>query len=409
MELQTFLADSAPEAVTQIRERLGPDAVVVNVRQLPAAGLSRFWQKPRIEVLAFRPEPPPVAPSLPEALSELRQELSSLKHIVETNEHQRAQTAAQGTPASFSPGPVGPYGDREGVAAGRSNGSAQRTPDDRLTPPSSRMDDHCSMTTNDFDPRAGVTGAHRSPWRVGAVLESTGLLPVHAQQVVEILTTRHGGAPPENLGHQIELAGKVLLERWRPSCDAGGQRAHLFVGPPGSGKTTCLCQWLTRTTLLEGKPARVWRLDGRTANNAESLSVYAEILGVPLERFAPEGPPSEDEQLFIDLPGVNWNEPKTVQELAEQVRRLPKSRIHLVLNSAYETPLLFGQIRAFSGLGISDLVFTHLDEEPRWGKLWNFVLGTNYTIGCLGAGQNVPGDFQFACPEPILNRQFPRK
>ena len=34
-----------------------PEAVVVNVRQIPGEGISRLWQKPRIEVMAYRPEP----------------------------------------------------------------------------------------------------------------------------------------------------------------------------------------------------------------------------------------------------------------------------------------------------------------------------------------------------------------
>ena len=56
MNVIPFIADSAADAVAQIRERLGPQAVVLNVRRLPAAGLSRLWQKPRIEVLACVPE-----------------------------------------------------------------------------------------------------------------------------------------------------------------------------------------------------------------------------------------------------------------------------------------------------------------------------------------------------------------
>ncbi|NJK31399.1 MAG: type VI secretion system baseplate subunit TssK [Deltaproteobacteria bacterium] len=41
---------------------------------------------------------------------------------------------------------------------------------------------------------------------------------------------------------------------------------------------------MTHVTLLGGSEARVWRLDGATANTAESLSVYGEILGVPVIR-----------------------------------------------------------------------------------------------------------------------------
>ncbi len=58
MQPSSFIAGSAEEAVTQIRAKLGPEAVVLNVRPLPANGLARLWQKPLIEVLAYRPEEP---------------------------------------------------------------------------------------------------------------------------------------------------------------------------------------------------------------------------------------------------------------------------------------------------------------------------------------------------------------
>lgn len=58
---------------------------------------------------------------------------------------------------------------------------------------------------------------------------------------------------------------------------------------------------------------------------------------------------------------------------------------------------------------MTDVILTHLDEDPRWGKLWNFVLGTNYTITHLSAGQNMPGDFLPADPQQILARFLPRK
>jgi flagellar biosynthesis GTPase FlhF len=81
--------------------------------------------------------------------------------------------------------------------------------------------------------------------------------------------------------------------------------------------------------------------------------------------------------------------------------------VHLVLNAAYEAPLLLTQARAFAALPVTDVIFTHLDEEQRWGKIWNVVLGTNFTVSFLSAGQNVPGVWVRATPEQILSRQFP--
>jgi flagellar biosynthesis protein FlhF len=83
-----FVAASAEEAVAQIRARLGSDAVVLNVRPLKAPGLARFWQKPMIEVMAYRPEPPaPSAPaaSMNESMAGFRQELEEIRQQVDLN------------------------------------------------------------------------------------------------------------------------------------------------------------------------------------------------------------------------------------------------------------------------------------------------------------------------------------
>jgi len=67
-----------------------------------------------------------------------------------------------------------------------------------------------------------------------------------------------------------------------------------------------------------------------------------------------------------------------------------------VLNAAYESSVLFEQYHAFSKFSPEDLIFTHMDEERRRVKLWNFVLGTNCCVSFLSGGQKIPGDFQRA-------------
>ena len=79
------------------------------------------------------------------------------------------------------------------------------------------------------------------------------------------------------------------------------------------------------------------------------------------------------------------------------------------MNGAYDISTLLAQARAFSGLPIEDLIITHLDEESRWGKVWNLALGTNYSIRHFSTGQNIPGDFHEASAEMIFARQFAGK
>ena len=79
--------------------------------------------------------------------------------------------------------------------------------------------------------------------------------------------------------------------------------------------------------------------------------------------------------------------------------------VRWVLNAAYESSILFEQFHAFESFAPEDIIFTHLDEEHRRVKLWNFVLGTKCPISFLGAGQKIPGEFRRA--EPAL--LFPHK
>ena len=359
MEVKTFTARSAPLAVAQIRERLGPEAVVLNIRRVRAKGISGLLQKTNVEVLACVPEPAKPNTGTDVFIEELRSELAAIKQSV--------LSLAQ----------------RE-VAAPQFENRAPTFP--RSEP---------------IDVDAGG-------WRVGSILEDSGLLRLHTHQVMERLWNSYGQTPPSSLSEELQLAQRILSESWKPA-PSKRSNTHIFVGTPGSGKTIALCKWMTNAVLLENRAARVWRLDGLSANTSEALSVHCEILGVPIYRCPAslDRPPSE--LLFVDLPGVNAADSAGLAHLQQMLSEMGDAEVHLVLNGAYESAVQLAQIRAFSGLPIHDLIVTHLDEETRWGKLWNLVLGTNYSLRALSAGQNIPGDFRTASAAEILGAQFARK
>ena len=362
MKIIPFVAESAADAVAQIRSKLGPEAVVVNVRQLPPQGIARLWQKPQIEVLAYRPEPPEVA------------------------------SLIEPPPASY-------------LSAAALTPVPATVPD---TPSPAARPSFDLPGPNAFLRPVGVARPDAG-WRVGVLLEDMGFLPLYAQQVVERLRHLHGDRPPDTVARELQLARALLAQLWRPSVAPPGvfPQTHVLIGASGTGKTTCLCKWLVQSVLLEGRTAQVWRLDGRAANTAEVLSVFCEMLGVAMCRSWPAGSIDLDTDfLFIDLPGAAWNDTGALDDLAGQLKGLPNPELHLVLNAAYEIPILLAQTNAFARLPLTDLIFTHLDEEQRWGKLWNFVLGTNFTIRLLSAGQNIPGDLHPASAELLLSRQF---
>ena len=231
-------------------------------------------------------------------------------------------------------------------------------------------------------------------------LQENGVLPEIAEEILALA--------PENRESRIERdwVERILLERWATESDVEcGNQTHIFVGAPGSGKTTVLSKWLAQSVLLDERAARVFRLDGSTSNTAEALSVYGEVLGVKVMRAVADSAALSNELTFVDLPGTGVGNKGALQELRKRCAEFANAKIHVVLNAAYETAHLSRQIEFFTPLAPATLIFSHLDEEARWGKLINFFWKAEVPLSWLSVGQNVPGGLVKAAPGQLLSHQ----
>lgn len=355
VNVHRFIAPTAAAAVAQIKAELGPGAVVLGVRKVPAGGWRRALGRQQIEVTAHVPPQEPSVKERPD-IAALREEVAQLRQNL-------------------------PRGLEDGVLP---SGLESPQPHSRRAP--------------------GYCG-----WKTGQILEGSGLLPVFARQIITQLQAQLGPTPPSALSRELAAAKGALagLGRFRrPAPAATG--VHFFIGPAGSGKTTCLCKRLAQAVLLEERPARVLRLDGATANTAEMLSVYGEILGVEVERSAAQFVARPGELALVDWPGIDPTDEPARGKFLDLLRSFPNAEVHLVLNAAYETTHLLETARKFQSLPVTDVTLTHLDEELRWGKIWNLCLGTTLPVSWLGAGQNIPGTLVLAGAEKIFEMQFPQ-
>jgi flagellar biosynthesis GTPase FlhF len=254
----------------------------------------------------------------------------------------------------------------------------------------------------------GNSSAHH--WPSISWLESLGLMKEFADELEKKVSAIHGEAPPPMPIAEWHAVRDCLASFWRPArqnMECTG-RPHVFIGPAGSGKTTVLCKWMTLAVLMQERNVQVWRLDGNAANTAEFFSLHCEMLGLRAERlWSP--PTSAADLFFVDLPGVESRDTHSLTSLREQLSALPQPHVHLVLNATCETRILFEQLHAFAPLAPEDIIFTHLDEEQHRVKLWNFVLGQNFPISFLSAGQKIPGEFCRAESGLLFPRQKPNK
>ncbi len=181
-----------------------------------------------------------------------------------------------------------------------------------------------------------------------------------------------------------------------------------FLGAPGVGRTTALCKWIAVEVFRRSRTGHIVSVEFDRPNPLGPLPVFAEALGVPLAHFPCETQPAVPGGfVYFDLPGISVRRPADNAALAAWLdRELVQERV-LVLNAAYDRASLREAYAAGRDLGATRLVFTHLDEVPQWGKLWDYLFDEDLEPLFLSTGPSLTGDCEDDVPGAIVRRTLP--
>jgi flagellar biosynthesis protein FlhF len=350
-----FIVKSAEEAASIIREKLGESAQVISVRQVEGEGLARFLKSPKLEIIAQVPSDP--SQSLPSPAPEPTEQLQTQ---AEADEDYLAQETSQ---------------RRKPTRARKPRGTQEPKRDD-----------------TDFVPESLVRAMFKNlpTGRLWTILSKAGIPGEFLAQFGERPESRQLNEQPL----QTAISHFAMLMRDRaPSRSLALSNRVAFFGSPGSGSTTALCKQLASDIFLRGRQACVMKLEADEPNSSEGLAMFCEALGVQLLRTRGELKKlDEDTNLYFDIPGMVLTG-KNVRHLQKTFDELGIESRVLVVNAAYERQLIQEAYTRAGSLGATHVVFTHVDEIPRCGKLWEFVLDDGLVPLFASTGQNIAADF----------------
>ena len=329
-----FVVKSAEEAASIIRDKLGEMAQVISVRQVEGEGLARFLKSPKLEIIAQIPPSPSDSPEPKEPTATLP-EPSEPEEEPETPQRRKSSRARKPRPVAAS------------------------------TEPRREETDYVSETL------VRAMFNHLPTGRLWTILSKAGIPTEFLAQIGEQPETR--GLNDQPL--QTAISRFALLMRDRaPGRSLALTNRVAFFGSPGSGSTTALCKQLSGDVFLRGRQACVMKLEADEPNSSEGLAMFCEALGVPLLRTTSElRKIPEDAAVYFDLPGMTLTG-KNIRHLQKIFDELGIESRVLVVNAAYERQLIQDAYTRASAIGATHVVFTHVDEIPRCGKLWEFVL-----------------------------------
>ncbi len=310
MRIRTLTAPTMADALTIIRQELGPEALILSTRKVAGAD-----GKPTLEITAAVNEPEP------------------------------ASKPADTTP-SHRPAPANPH-----------------------RPPS----DDTSLS---------------------------GILRHHG--VSDALITKLAAALPglQSAGFAAPEALEMLLSKmatFTPAAEAlkPGQ-AHLFIGPPGAGKTTLVAK-LAVQAKQNGRKVGILSLDDQKLGGFEPLAITAETLDDTAHLLTGPAALKTAAQtlgprhlLLIDTPALNPYQPQAFTQLKQKLDNLGVPVItHLVIPAdlnADDMALLPVATHRFNP---SSIIATRLDCTTRYGALLNTAAASSLPLGLASHSASV--------------------
>jgi flagellar biosynthesis protein FlhF len=257
-----------------------------------------------------------------------------------------------------------------------------------------------------------LKGRDPAKLEVMRALLTAGFGPLLARQLVD--------AMPPGLDYDkgLRWAKAALVHNLTcaaPSTDIiekGG--VYALVGPTGVGKTTTVAKLAARCTLRHG-PGQLALIttDSYRIGAHEQLRIYGKILGVPVYSVKDEADLqltladlSGKHLVLIDTVGMSQRDRRIAQQIAllcgrgHQVKRL------LLLSATAHGSTLEDVVQAYRGAGLVGCALTKVDESMSLGPVLDVVVRHKLPVHYVTNGQRVPEDLHLANATYLIDRAF---
>lgn len=384
MKIKKYLGKNKYEILNKIKIDLGPDAVILNSREIKKKGLLGVFSKPMLEITAAVQERKPEKPK--ETLKEQNQ-ISQIKEkmkIVEPKIDGKEDIDKLETKIDKIEGLI-----NELVKA---------------------KDTTNNEVSNKGETRSNYDGVYKLLYnnlKNNSVDEDIiDKIILWSQEVIQ-------NNKNQSISNLIYNRIIFLLGKPEPIEEEQDVKPYIvaFVGPTGVGKTTTIAKLAANFVINRHKKVGFITSDTYRIAAVEQLKTYSDILGANVKVAydnddivkAIEDLKNND-FIFIDTAGRSHKNEEHMKELNEMFNNIKPNRVFMVMNTNTNLRDAKDIVDKYSFIKDYSFIFTKLDETSVYGLILNMRYITKKNISYITTGQNVPEDITTPDMEDISKR-----
>ncbi len=398
MDVKSYRAKTLREALHLVQQDLGPEAAVLNTRQVWDGMFRGLFGRRQVEVTASNSVSVPsrfAHHTTNDTLTDTGWELStasappnpastdSASHVSSPsgNQFSMAEQASHPDPTS-DPLPRENWGDwlpnrlpnRDSFAESVAPGSTSRNL------PQSLFNLFTDLVDADVDEDLARELVARLK-NVSAGLSNTQELRTRALELLQA---------------EIPIQGPI-------EAATGMGRIVALVGPTGVGKTTTIAKLAANFRLREKRRVGLVTVDTYRIAAVEQLRTYADIIDLPMEVVSSPREMKDAiarlahlDLILMDTAGRSPRDEIKIRELKTILAEARADEVHLVLSATAGATALTRTAARFADVGTTSLIVTKLDESTGLGNLLPLWRASQLPMSYVTNGQNVPDDIQVA-------------